>query len=221
MDLSDLDTLPEAFDQLLGPLSASRYDSCLLINNAGSVEPLGLASSVCDEGASSMRELRKAIDFNITSSIWVSSQFTKRFSAPIRRIVNISSLCALEPFPTMSIYCSGKAGRDMFHSVLAKENAATSDDSDDEAMGGTGNENSKMETAKPFKVLNYAPGACATLMTDTLAECPVLDAGLHKFFATSKEENKLVRPEDTARKLVGLLVSDSFESGSHVDYWDV
>merc|ERR1712194_625524 len=76
MDLSDLDTLPETLQGILGPLSGARYDACWLINNAGSLGPLGLASSS-----------------------GVSSQFAKTFlsSASHVRIVNISSLCAMDP----------------------------------------------------------------------------------------------------------------------------
>lgn len=214
MNLSDLDALPDKLQHMLQTLSSTQYDSCWLINNAGSLGPLGPASSM-----PSMKELRSAIDLNITSSIWLSSQFTKTFltsssseketKSPLVRIINISSLCAIEPFPTMSTYCAGKAGIDMFHSVLAKEHSFNKADEDEQ------------KRKQNFKVLNYAPGPCDTQMTDDLAECSVLDEGLHSYYATSKQENKLVRPEDTAKKLVHLLCMDEFESGSHVDYFDV
>lgn len=219
MDLSDLDTLPNKLQQILEPLSGEQYDTCLLINNAGSLGPLGLASS--SSGESDMKELRKAVDFNVTSSIWVSSQFTKTFltSASCVRIVNISSLCAIEPFPTMSTYCACKGGRDMFHLVLAKEHSTKSNENNKEANNE--DDRSSQEPKQVFKTLNYAPGACDTVMTDNLAECSVLDDGLHEYFSSSKQENKLIRPEDTAKKLVKLLSSDEYESGNHVDYWDV
>ena len=138
--------------------------------------------------------------------------------SPLVRIVNISSICALDPFPTVSIYCAGKAGRDMFHNVLAKENSSKSDaNNDSESDGGALSNNEKQR----YKVLNYAPGPCDTEMTDVLSDCPVLDGGLHEYFKTSKIENKLVRPEETAKKLVGILTEDTFESGTHIDYYDV
>eukprot|EP00585_Thalassiosira_rotula_P004676 CAMPEP_0196138342 /NCGR_PEP_ID=MMETSP0910-20130528/6020_1 /TAXON_ID=49265 /ORGANISM="Thalassiosira rotula, Strain GSO102" /LENGTH=312 /DNA_ID=CAMNT_0041398937 /DNA_START=3 /DNA_END=941 /DNA_ORIENTATION=- len=221
MDLSDLDLFPDKLEQILTPLSEEKYGSCLLINNAGSLGQLGLASSI--SGESSMKEMRKAIDFNVTSSIWVSSQFIRTFlpsaeastaKTPLVRIVNMSSLCAVEPFPTMSIYCAGKSGRDMFHSVLAKEHSSNLMQNDKGA-------DDKEEQKQTFKVLNYAPGLCDTQMTDDLAGCAVLDEGLRKYFSASKEEKKLVRPEETAKKLVQILGLDDYESGSHVDYYDV
>ena len=161
LDLSDLDELPEKFQQILDPLSSETYSSCLLINNAGSVTPLGLAS--CMSGKSSMQELRSAVDLNVTSGIWVSSAFAKTFhnpatsdptKYPIVRIVNISSLCALEPFPTMSIYCAGKAGRETFHKVLAKEYSNES-----KGSGGDDVSVSNKTEKQTFKVLNYAPAS--------------------------------------------------------------
>ena len=234
MDLSDLDTLSDKLTNLLEQLKSTNYDHCWLINNAGSLGPLGLASSL-DSGASSLKAMQNAVDLNVTSGLWVSSQFAKTFLSPVDassslskkcpvvRIVNISSLCAIEPFPTMAVYCAGKAARDMFHSVLAKENspqtqAKTNTDNSD---GDDGNTVVLISDPIPFKVLNYAPGACDTKMTDVLAECSVLDKSLHQFFSSSREEQTLVKVEDTAKKLIGLLEKDKFQSGEHVDFWDV
>lgn len=233
VDLSDLDALPERLQRILEPLSVeNQYDSCWLINNAGSLGPLGVASSM--SGASSIVELRKAIDLNVTAGIWVSSQFTRTFLAtssstsspavksPVVRIVNISSLCAIEPFPTMSTYCAGKAGRDMFHAVLAKEHSPSpaKNNAEENNQEDSNEDSNSIPLKQMFKVLNYAPGPCDTKMTEDLAQCSDLDHELHDFFATSKEKNKLVRPQDTANKLVQILLVDEFESGSHIDYYD-
>lgn len=222
IDLSDLDNLPEKFGRLLESCKKSDYDQCWLINNAGSLGPLGPASSFGLD-ASSMKELQNAVNLNITSGIWISSQFTKSFlkpcelsRSPLIRIVNVSSLCAIEPFPTMSIYCSGKAARDMFHSVLAKENVQ----SDDNATTWSKSDANKEKSPLPFKVLNYAPGACETSMTDILAESPELDGGIHDYFSLAKKDQTLVEADETAKKLIGLVLKDEFESGCHIDYWD-
>ena len=210
VDLSNLDTLPNELEHLFNPLMQSKYKHCWLFNNAGSVEPIGATPSLAD---GSMDELRNAIDLNITSSMWLSSVFTKTFTSPLDatsiRIVNISSLCAIEPFPTMAVYCAGKAARDMFHAVLAKELS--------ESEKGQDREDEK----KLFKVISYAPGACDTEMTDVLANCSSLDSGLHDYFSSAKAEKALIDPTDSARKLVELLLKDEYVSGLHVDYWDI
>lgn len=52
-------------------------------------------------------------------------------------VVNISSLCALKPFKSWTLYCTGKAARDMMFKVLAVEEP-------------------------DVRVLNYAPGEFCT-----------------------------------------------------------
>jgi sepiapterin reductase len=118
-------------------------------------------------------------------------------------VVNMSSLCAVSPFPTMAAYCAGKAYRDMYHTTLAIE----------EKNSGSGSENSIV------KVLNYAPGAIATDMTKALSESDVLDSDLSSFFK-KRDETQFVKIEDTSKKLVNLVLDGDFESGKHIDYWD-
>ncbi|EJK58975.1 hypothetical protein THAOC_20865 [Thalassiosira oceanica] len=220
VDLSDLESLPSAVGPILDRLAADgSYGSCTLMSNAGSVEPIGTASSISVGGSSSpagMKALRSSIDLNVTSSIWITSQFVSAFSGcNFMRVVNISSLCAVDPFATMSVYCAGKAARDMFHQVVAKEMAKDSGEEDDDAS-----RTNQHQSCTAFKTLNYAPGPCDTEMTDTLAESKKLDEDLHTYFATSKLKETLVRPKDTAAKLVGLLVEDEYISGDHIDFYD-
>ncbi|KAL3781292.1 hypothetical protein HJC23_006516 [Cyclotella cryptica] len=227
VDLSDLESLPNKIQQVFDTLAPLHYDRCWLFSNAGSVEPLGATPSLTKGNSSlAMNQLRAAVDLNITSVMWLSSMFARTFSPPSDtkshnypsiRIINMSSLCAIQPFPTMAPYCAGKAARDMFHSVLAKE---MSDGSDEGNQEGTSDGCPSNRKSSVFKVLNYAPGACDTMMTDVLADCSSLDLDLHNYFANSKKENTLINPADSARKLIGILTKDEYESGSHVDYWD-
>jgi len=41
-----------------------------------------------------------------------------------------------------------------------------------------------------------------------------------EMFNTSKEENKVLSPDESARKLLIILKENTFTSGSHVDYFD-
>ena len=97
----------------------------------------------------------------------------------------------------------------MFHKVLAKE------------YDSGGDSNQSTEEKQQFKVLNWAPGPCDTVMTDVLSESPILDNKLHDYFESSKQNNTLVKPEDSAKKLVELLRNDKYESEAHIDYYDV
>jgi sepiapterin reductase len=101
------------------------------------------------------------ISANITSTAYFTSEIVKKYTenyysgAKELVIVNISSLAAIKPFSTWSVYCMGKAAREMFHQVLAEEH-----------------KNSK----SGVKVLNYAPGPLDTDMQKDIREAPLLDA---------------------------------------------
>ena len=66
------------------------------------------------------------------------------------RIVNISSLAAVKPFETWSLYCTAKAARDMLYRVVAAE-AVSAD-------------------ASRIKTISYAPGPCDTDMQSYIRE---------------------------------------------------
>ena len=189
MELSQLDSLESNLERLVDAAQPlDRYERVVIINNAGSVGPLGPMTSVA-----SLSEFSNAIQFNVTSSLWFSSVWVRVLQGhPSTTLVNISSLCAVQPFPTMATYCAGKAARDMFHVTLANENPA-------------------------LQVLNYAPGAMQTSMTDILKESTLLSDDLSSWFRTSE----LIDPMSSANKLVSLFDSGNIISGSHVDYWDI
>lgn len=196
MDLANLDTLDENIDTLLNQAeSSAEYDRVVIVNNAGSLGHLGPLLDI-----KSLRDLQQNLDFNVTSSLWLSLRLVKsRMKSPSCVVVNISSLCAIEPFPTMGTYCTGKAARDMFHNVWAKE------------LGDKAN----------VKLLNYAPGALATNMTEVLRQADELDSNLKTFFRGAHDSGDLIPPSKTAERMVQLVWRNEFQSGSHVDYWDL
>ena len=53
-------------------------------------------------------------------------------------------------------------------------------------------------------------------MAEVIRRAPQLDERMRPHF-----EKQLVDPADTAGALVQLLVEDKFESGSHIDYFDL
>lgn len=89
-----------------------------MINNAGSVGPLVYLSEIEE-----LNVLKQAVDFNVTSFIWLSSRFIKVFKNTEGSvfIVNVSSLAAVKPFQSWGVYCAGKAARDMLMGVIAQE----------------------------------------------------------------------------------------------------
>lgn len=198
-DLSKLEALP-GVAQAAFQRDTYCCDGFAFFNNAGDVGPLG---SVRENA--SVTALQSAIDLNVTSALYLSAAFAKscmspEHSSPKRcTLVNVSSLCALEPFASMSVYCAGKAARDMYHRVLSKE----------------------MKDEENFKVLNYAPGPMHTEMHRQIRTSDAVDTGLKAAFEESFRQKQTVDPNDSAKRLLGLILEDMFESGQHIDYYDL
>ena len=94
----------------------------ILFNNAASLGGVQRASSL----EPSLREFRAGVDLNVTSGLWTAKRFLQ-FAAEHAAVkpavvVNVSSLAAVKPFPSLGNYCVSKAARDMFTAVVAVEN---------------------------------------------------------------------------------------------------
>lgn len=195
VDLSALDQLDANAGRMFQDVDVSAYDRAIFVNNHGSIGFLG----PCAESPS-VEAMNSNVQLNITSCLWLSSAFAKLVQATSTNskckatLVNISSLLAVEAFPSMGIYGAGKAARDHFHKTMAKE-----------------------ISPEILQVLNFAPGPLETAMVAEIRTAPKLDASLKPAF-----DKQLIEPKDSALKLAKLLLSsDSFESGSHVDYYDL
>lgn len=71
-----------------------------------------------------MAEVDSYLSLNVSSSLCLTARILQAFPkrARLRRtVINISSVCALQPFPSWVLYCTGKAARDMMFRVLAAE----------------------------------------------------------------------------------------------------
>lgn len=108
IDLSKIDTLHKSIEKLFKEeIQQDKFERTMLINNAGSLGYVGPSSDM-----PTPMEMTQAVNFNVTSAIWISSYFVKFFAHQHKtksNVVNISSLCAITPFKTMAMYCSGKA----------------------------------------------------------------------------------------------------------------
>lgn len=57
-------------------------------------------------------------------------------------------------------------------------------------------------------------------MQKEIRECPTVHKDTQEYFKTLKAENKLVDIGESARKLVRLVMTEAFATGSHVDFFD-
>jgi hypothetical protein len=140
-------------------------------------------------------------------------------------------IAVADEFPTMGIYGAGKAARDKYHTILAKEIETISASKSKSTALPSSAATSKTEetpaqqqqnattatTDSSIKILNYAPGPLETSMTDCMRSSTGMDKGLQRFF----QNNTLLDPDDSALKLIRLLHRNDYDNGSHIDYYDL
>jgi sepiapterin reductase len=232
LNLSNIHELLESSNSLFESFNRNKYSKAILINNAGSLGPLesiGNRSTV-------LHEMQEAFDLNIKSSCFLSSEFVRRYTKHLIEskhklnfkylifrfwkdlsidscqngvIVNVSSLAAIQAFPSWGLYCAGKAAREMFHKVIAEEQ-----------IKKTREYFETTQINKKILVLNYAPGPMDTDMQKQIREGELVDNETREYFINAKKMNQLVSASVSADKLVKLVLSELFESGAHIDFFD-
>ncbi|OWY97605.1 Sepiapterin reductase [Phytophthora megakarya] len=211
VDLSNSVDYVEKVDRVLQQLAKQSYDRVFLVHNAGSLGQLGLVQDC----ASSPAELAQYWELNVTSVLWLNKRFLDAYGAsrdellnPTAKtdtnqtqlvILNITSLCGIEPFKTHMLYCSGKAAREMHHRVIATEQAV----------------------AGKTRVLQYSPGPMDTDMQKTIRESPRVDPELRQQFEDMKTQGTLIPPAQSSERGVKLAINGEYETGAHVDYYDL
>ncbi len=197
-DLSDLNLLNENTQKLF--ISGQTYEEVILISNAGSLGPLQPIG--CEDN---LKEMTNNFNMNITSTCYITSEVIRNFKSQKLTLINISSLCAVQPVESWGLYCTGKAARDMFYRIIAEENKSKNGDKNSERI----------------RVLNYAPGPLDTDMQKEIRESPTANEETKVFFNNMKEQGTLISPDLSAAKCVYLYKINNFENGAHLDYYDI
>jgi sepiapterin reductase len=196
VDLGNLNTLEDTIERVLqqqsiGIIAAEHeLERAILINCAGTTGLIGKHPS--------LNEIKEATALNFTSKAWLSSRFAQQFveiDTTVTTIVNVSSMCAVKPTPTMGLYCATSAARDMFHTVLSQNH-------------------------KHARILNYAPGSCDTDMQAYLRQHSSLDPAVQTYCQSLVDsDNGFVNCDDTADELVRrVLEPNGFVSGERVEF---
>ena len=118
-DLGVADDVEKFIGKCTENVDVKSFQSAVIIHNAGS---LGDVTLRMDE-YSSQTAISQHMDLNVSNVMFYTAEFLRLFHmSPVKCfVVNISTLCAVEPFPSCALYCTGKAARDMMFKVLAAE----------------------------------------------------------------------------------------------------
>ncbi|XP_061657880.1 histone-lysine N-methyltransferase Smyd1-like isoform X1 [Syngnathoides biaculeatus] len=118
-DLSQMEAL-ESVVRTAKEAFSGDIEHVILVNNAASLGDVSRFS----KGFTNMAEVDSYLSLNITSALCLTASVLQAFPKQLgmrRCVVNISSLCAVKPFRSWVLYCTGKAARDMMFKVLAEE----------------------------------------------------------------------------------------------------
>mmetsp|Transcript_1780 Transcript_1780/g.3912 ORF Transcript_1780/g.3912 Transcript_1780/m.3912 type:complete len:115 (-) Transcript_1780:174-518(-) len=97
------------------PCEDNEYSKAIPVNCAGTTGEIGCLPT-------SLRQIQTDVDLNFSSKAWLTANFVQRFAlATTTVIINVSTMCAVKPTPTMALYCATSAARDMFPTVVAMD----------------------------------------------------------------------------------------------------
>jgi short-subunit dehydrogenase len=171
--------------------------------NSGSIEPVGpllhkTGKALLSEKFTRATELHVNLNFiSFVALTRALSQYCISHDI-IARIVNISSLAAIQELYGMAIYSAIKSARESFIRSLALE--------------------IKRDESNPdIKYLNYAPGP---MCTDIVKESLVGVNSADNHVKNAKLD--FIDPDVSARCCCDILFADEkWESGCHIDFYDV
>ena len=195
-DLTKTEDTDKWFSQIVRNIQSGDPDAIILYNNAGMLYPMGPI------GKHDMQDYRKNLELNFVAALLVGHQFIQHFRdyEITKRIINISSGAANNPYNGWSHYCSTKAGLDMFTRCISLE---------------------QQDTEFPVEALSFSPGPLDTQMQDEIRDTSPEDFANVDKFISLKEQNMLGDPEKVAGVLHDLVWSKDFPNGKILDIMDV
>ena len=177
---------------LPGNLSALQFDpsdasSLLLINNAGSLGEIGPVGSISDD------EIIQTISLNLTAAAVLTNRFLKQTQHLNcnKTILNISSGAGRNAYDGWAVYCSTKAGLDMFSLAVDKE--------------------LKINRNSNTRIFSIAPGVIDTQMQEEIRSVEKDKFSSVERFQKMYREDQLSNSEFVAQKLINFLkLQDEF-----------
>ncbi len=188
MDLSLTDHIEESFKPVLNEIGKESADFIGLINNAGTLKPVGPL------GKYDTADYRAHLELNYVSPALLTHLFVKRFQdvSATKRVLFVGSGASQRPIHGWSHYCSSKAGVDMLAKTVALE----------------------QDTMKhPVKTAVFNPGRIETDMQKLLRELDKEDFPLVDDFIASATDGRNLPPEQMAEELAAIFTGNEFPHG--------
>lgn len=194
-DLSHTDTIESTMQLVFKNIKQEECEGVYLVNNAGVIHPIGTLETL------DPAQMDLHMRINLLAPMYLIREFVKQFNdwKTEKRVLNISSGAALNPYHGWSNYCTGKAGLDMFTRCIATE---------------------QEDVPHPVQLMGVAPGIIDTEMQTTIRGTTDEQFIHRQKFVELKETGQLISPTLAGKKLVELLFSGDFNNGEITDIRD-
>jgi benzil reductase ((S)-benzoin forming) len=192
-DLTQTEHIGILMDRIFGRIDPGSARRVVLVNNAGTLSPMGLL------GKHDTAAYRNNLELNFVAPALLSHTFVQHlngFSCD-KRLVFISSGAAAHPYPGWSHYCSTKAGTDMLMKCITVE---------------------QKEADYPVRTMAYNPGRTETAMQTEIRRQDAADFPAVESFVQAKEEGKLNSPADVAEHIAEFIMGGAFPVGEIVKF---
>ena len=173
IDLSDLDKVQEFKFPTL-----ENVEKVTLINNAG------IVGDVAHIGNINNQKTIDCYNLNLIAPAILTNNFAAKYSESNKLVLNISSGAGRSPIDGWNVYCSSKAGLDMFSQTI--------------------NEEAKINNSS-LTVLSLAPGIIDTGMQNTIRSSKKEGFSNIERFIEYKKNGDLVAPEKTAQQVLRFI----------------
>ncbi|MDI3513377.1 MAG: hypothetical protein PWP40_606 [Rhodocyclaceae bacterium] len=181
-----------------GALDAWAADAgrLLLVNNAGTLQPMGALP------LQGVEAVARAVTVNVAAPLLLAAAFARAGAdvggrARERRVLHVSSGAARKPYAGWSVYCATKAALD--HHARAVQADAT----------------------PGLRICALAPGVIDTGMQGEIRASTVERFPLRDRFAEMQASGGLIAPAECAMHLVDFLLDDDFGREATADLRDL
>jgi hypothetical protein len=170
----------------------SGAERVLLINNAGTVQPIGPIEGQDVNAIASAVSLNVAAPLMLASAVMAASP-----DARDRRIVHVSSGAARNAYAGWNIYCATKAALDHHARAVA------------------------LDGNRALRICSLAPGVVDTGMQAEIRGSDTGKFPMRERFEDLKRNGQLATPEASAAKMIDYLLSDAFGQAATADIRDL
>jgi len=187
-DLSEEGAAEQVFPKIFEQLPSQQLKRIVLINNAGTLGDIGRIEDL------SSAKVISAVQLNTVTPILLTSafiNFTKDWTCE-KKIINISSGAAQNPYYGWSVYCATKAALDMLTKVVAAEQ--------DTIENGV-------------KIISIYPGVVDTAMQTEIRKQKKEDFIDIERFLALKSSGSLLNPKAVGEKIYAIDQQE-LENGS-------